>query len=62
MGVATTISIMGGASIAAIAACKIAIESGNVNIAQYIDLFTSSTLATMALTAGLELVRFIAGL
>lgn len=62
MGVASTISIMGGASLAAIAAGKIAMECGQLSIAQYIDLFTSSTLATMALTAGIQLVRFISGL
>lgn len=57
-----TISIMGGASLAAMAAEKIANECGKPNIAQYISLFVSSSLAVTALTAACTLINFIAGL
>lgn len=60
MGIAATISIMGGASLAAMAGEKIAIECGKANIAQYISLFASSTLAGMAISAAIGLVQLIA--
>lgn len=62
MSLTATISIMAGASLAAMAANKIAVESGYANIAQYITLFASCSVGGMALSAGIELVKLIAGI
>lgn len=62
MGISATIAVMGGASLACMAAEKIAYECGKQNIANYISLFTSATLGLMALGAGAKLVEFISKL
>lgn len=62
MTLAATISVMAGVSLASMAASKIATECGNANIAQYINLFASSSIGLTALTAGVTLVRVIAGI
>lgn len=62
MSITGTIAIMGGASLACMVAEKIAIECGKVTHAQYISLFTSASLGSMAVTVVYKLIQFIATL
>lgn len=62
MSIAATISIMGAASLACMVAEKIAIECGKVTHAQYISLFTSASLGTIAVTCVYKLIQFISTL
>lgn len=62
MGICAQIAVMGGASLAGMAAEKIANECGKQNIAQYISIFTSSSIAGIALKTAWDLVNYISGM
>lgn len=59
MSIAATIGTMGLASLACVAVEKVLYECGKQNQAQYISLFTSSTIGLMAMASAYKLIEFV---